>query len=102
MKTTMDRREFVKLAAAAGIAAAFPFPQNTAPGPDASERDLVLLGLDAVKTAGIVREPLLPVRQNLPDLVDDCATCRGKRYVRRDLPITHPDFGKAVRCPHCR
>jgi TldD protein len=52
MKPTMDRREFVKLAGAAGIAAAFPPQQNTAPGPDAAEKDLVLLALDAVKSAG--------------------------------------------------
>jgi TldD protein len=52
MKPTMDRREFVKLAGAAGIAAAFPPLQNTAPGPDAAEKDLVLLALDAVKSAG--------------------------------------------------
>lgn len=57
---------------------------------------------DAVKNAGIVREPLLPVRQDLPELVDDCATCHGKRYVRRDVPVGHSDFGKAIRCPHCR
>src|SRR5215831_2118100 len=52
MKPTMDRREFVKLAGAAGIAATFPPRQNTAPGPDAAEKDLVLLALDAVKSAG--------------------------------------------------
>ena len=57
---------------------------------------------DAVRNAGIVREPVLPVRQNLPDFVDDCPVCRGKRYVRRDLPIGHVDFGKAIRCPKCR
>lgn len=56
---------------------------------------------DAVKHSGIVHEPLLPVRQDLPDLVDDCTCCRGKRWVRRDLPIGHVDFGKAIRCPHC-
>jgi hypothetical protein len=57
---------------------------------------------DAVKNAGIVKEPLLPVRQDLPELVDDCTTCHGKRYVRRELSVGHPDFGKAIRCPHCR
>jgi hypothetical protein len=56
---------------------------------------------DAVKSAGIVREPLLPVRQDLPDLVDDCGTCHGKRWVRRELPVGHHEFGKALRCPAC-
>src|SRR5688572_16316570 len=55
----MDRREFVKLAA--GVAAVAGRPHETlallqgttpAPGPDASERDLVLLALDAVRSAG--------------------------------------------------
>jgi hypothetical protein len=57
---------------------------------------------DQVRCAGIVKEPLLPVRQDLPELVDDCATCRGKRYVRREVPIGHRDFGKALVCPSCR
>ena len=39
--------------------------------------------------------------QHLPALVDDCATCRGKRWVRRDLPVGHPEFGKALVCPSC-
>lgn len=57
---------------------------------------------DEVRAVGLNREPLLPVRQDLPDLVDDCTTCRGKRWLRRDLPVGHPEFGKALRCPHCR
>ena len=53
MKTKLDRRDFVKLAGAAPFAAASAFQQQaTAPGPDASERDLVLLALDAVRSAG--------------------------------------------------
>ncbi len=59
MKITFDRREFVKLAGAAGAVAArgeweqaLAFQQATAPGPDAAEKDLVLLALDAVKSAG--------------------------------------------------
>lgn len=35
-----------------------------------------------------------------PD-ADTCAACRGMRVVRRDLPIDHPDFGKAIPCPAC-
>lgn len=59
MKTTIDRREFVRIAGAAGAAAAsgglehaLASPQRTAPGPDAAETELVLLALDAVKSAG--------------------------------------------------
>jgi TldD protein len=59
MKSKLDRREFVKVAGATGIAAvtaewepALAFPQATAPAPDAAERDLVLLALDAVRSAG--------------------------------------------------
>ena len=59
MTTKLDRREFVRLAGAAGIAAAsgeweqaLAFQQRTAPGPDAAEKELVLLALDAVKSAG--------------------------------------------------
>ena len=59
MKTRLDRREFVKLAGTAGIAAAggeweraLAFQQRTAPGPDAAEKQIVLLALDAVKSAG--------------------------------------------------
>jgi TldD protein len=48
MGKRLDRREFMKLAGAA----AFVYPQATAPGPDASERDLVMLALDAVRSAG--------------------------------------------------
>lgn len=57
---------------------------------------------DAVKHAGIVRDPLLPQRQHF-DIGDesDCHVCHGKRYVRRDVPISHPDFGGALRCPAC-
>ena len=52
MQTKLDRREFIKLAGAAGVAAARPFQQTTAPGPDAAEKDLVMLALDAVRSAG--------------------------------------------------
>src|SRR5215813_5767222 len=56
---TFDRREFVKLAGTAGIAAAavdweqaFAAQQAAAPGPDAAEKDLVMLALDAARSAG--------------------------------------------------
>jgi TldD protein len=59
MKTKLDRRQFVKVAGAAGVAAAtgdwkqaLALQQTTAPGPDAAEKDLVMLALDAVRSAG--------------------------------------------------
>lgn len=60
------------------------------------------LAKDQVKHAGIVREPLLPVRQRytIGD-ESECSACLGRRYVRRDLDIGHPDFGKALPCPRC-
>lgn len=41
------------------------------------------------------------VPQQLPDLVDDCSACRGKRWVTRELPPGHAEFGKALVCPAC-
>lgn len=38
-------------------------------------------------------------------LADDglpmCVACGGRRWLRRDLPPSHPDFGKAIRCQEC-
>lgn len=39
--------------------------------------------------------------QNLPELVDDCPACRGKRVVRRDRSPGQADFGQLLRCPRC-
>src|SRR5262245_6582084 len=60
----MDRRAFVKLVGGAGAAAAAGLTdfggavveaqRNTAPGPDAAERDLALAALDAARSAGAV------------------------------------------------
>lgn len=36
--------------------------------------------------------------------IDDgpmCDTCHGFRKLRRDVPVEHPDFGRAVDCPAC-
>jgi hypothetical protein len=57
---------------------------------------------DEVRAAGLPVEPVLPVRQRFA--VDDessCLVCCGKRYVRRDVDIDHPQFGKALPCPGC-
>jgi hypothetical protein len=57
---------------------------------------------DAVRSAGIVREPALPQRQHF-EIGDEtsCSVCKGKRYIRRDVGIDHPQFGKALPCPKC-
>src|SRR5262245_10791829 len=60
MTEHLDRREFVKIVGGAGAAAALTglsladleAQRNTAPGPDAAERDLALLALDAARSAG--------------------------------------------------
>ena len=58
MENNSGRREFVKTLGAAGAVIAttgweaLAWQAKTAPGPDAAERDLVLLALDAVKSAG--------------------------------------------------
>ena len=59
MDNSIGRREFVKLAGGASAALIFggyeqalAWQARNAPGPDAAEKDLVLLALDAVKAAG--------------------------------------------------
>src|SRR5262249_52395032 len=59
MRVNLDRREFVKLAGAAGIAAAttewtpaVASPQVNAPGPDAAEKDLGMAAMDSGRSAG--------------------------------------------------
>ncbi len=51
MTNNIDRREFLKIAAAGAL---YPSPglSQAAPAADASEKDLVMLALDAVKSAG--------------------------------------------------
>lgn len=58
------------------------------------------LAKDHAMSVGIVREPLLPHLSTMNDL-GDCYHCGGKWYVRKDVPIGHPDFGKAFPCPGC-
>ena len=59
MENSIGRREFVKLAGGTSAALIFggyeqalAWQVRNAPGPDAVEKDLVLLALDAVKAAG--------------------------------------------------
>jgi len=58
MENNLGRREFVKTLGAAGAviaatgAEALAWQAKTAPGPDASEKAIVLLALDAVKSSG--------------------------------------------------
>src|SRR5262249_23038440 len=57
---------------------------------------------DAIRHAGIVTEPLLPTRSGYD--LSECYHCRGLGYVRDlrwspDISVSHPAFGRAVRCP---
>lgn len=46
-------------------------------------------------------DPSEPIIPEAPDGLPWCDTCQGRRYVRRDVPITDPDFGRAIRCLDC-
>lgn len=35
------------------------------------------------------------------DVLADCENCHDTGFVRRNLPLGHPDFGMAVACPEC-
>lgn len=30
-----------------------------------------------------------------------CLTCGDAGFVKRDVPVSHPEFGRAIPCPHC-
>jgi hypothetical protein len=75
---------------------------ETATVPDQTRLEAWLakdLAKDEIKHAGIVKEPLYPTRSG--HQLSDCLHCGGLRYVRRDVTIDHPDFGKAFPCPAC-
>ncbi len=57
------------------------------------------LAKDEIMHAGIVKEPILPTRSRYD--LGDCSHCGGKWFVRKDVPVGHPDFGKAFPCPDC-
>lgn len=44
-------------------------------------------------------EPL--AEQLAPDGLPMCSACGGRRWLRRELSLGDPDFGKAVRCQEC-
>lgn len=54
---------------------------------------------DAALNAGVTHEPVYPTRQRYT--TTDCWHCAGNGYVRRDVAVGHPDFGKAFACPAC-
>lgn len=35
------------------------------------------------------------------ETLPECATCGDRRFVRREVAVDHPDFGKAIPCPDC-
>lgn len=78
---------------------------DTATVPDAQRLEAWLakdLAKDEIRSAGIVKEPMLPTRSR--HQLSDCHHCGGLRYfVRRgdDITIDHPDFGVAKPCPAC-
>ena len=39
------------------------------------------------------------ILDELPEI--QCKTCRDLKWVRREVPLDHPDFGKAFVCPDC-
>jgi DNA replication protein DnaC len=39
---------------------------------------------------------------SLRDKADVCPTCKGAGALSRNLPVDHPDYGRAVRCPDCQ
>ena len=43
--------------------------------------------------------PVEPAAEEAP--APACARCRDAGFLRRDVPLGHPDFGKLVPCP-CR
>jgi hypothetical protein len=75
---------------------------ETATVPDETRLEAWLrkdLAKDQIVHAGIVKEPLLPVMSRFE--LSECVQCDGKRYVRLNVPISHPQFGKAQPCPEC-
>jgi len=51
----------------------------------------------------VVDQPDDPPRD--PNVADDggpvCATCNSHRWLRRELPRDHPEFGRTIECPGC-
>lgn len=58
---------------------------------------------DAAEARGVrkepPKEPLLPVQSTYAP--NDCSRCSGRQYLRREVPVGHPDFGRALACPDC-
>jgi hypothetical protein len=67
------------------------------------------LAKDQAKAAGLIKAPILPVRQDVRDT--GCFHCGGVGFTvsraikdaieRGELPIDHADFGKAFACAAC-
>ena len=57
---------------------------------------------DVLRRLGIVQQPSEPNGED--DGAEqrvECPLCGGAGYLRRDVPVTHPDFGRAIPCT-CR
>jgi hypothetical protein len=57
------------------------------------------LRADGIMASGLRPEPLLPVRSSYAP--NECRHCRGRGYVREELPIDSAGFGVARPCPAC-
>jgi DNA replication protein DnaC len=64
-------------------------PQRSRPEPMASERQ------DERQDE---RQPASSRRKTTPLQPEACPLCHGAGYVRLDVPVGHPDFGRAVQC----
>lgn len=79
-----------------GAAAGFSQPHTTA----ATEEHRLLPGVLAAALERI-RAGLVIDQIDEPASDDACKACRGAGYVRRDVPVDHPDFGRALPCGAC-
>jgi DNA replication protein DnaC len=44
--------------------------------------------------------PIAPALPSIGDCAQDCPECGGVGYIRYDVPVGHPKFGKVERCPN--
>ena len=113
MDSTLGRREFVRLVGSAGVAAAAGLSRfevldaaaqgNTAPGPDAAERDLALLALDAARSAGAMYADVRISRHNFESL-EHARAADHRRQQERVVRHRRPRAGRRILglCRHPR
>ncbi|MGA7195262.1 MAG: AAA family ATPase [Anaerolineales bacterium] len=57
----------------------------------------IQLGMNAPSS-----QSLIPGTSMMLDCESDCSHCHGSGYVRENVPIGHPKFGKIERCPNAK